>query len=597
MAESDIKKTLEYKEKSAQRLTRLYITALSLVAILTISGQFIIQKSIQDQLSDSRVVNLSGRQRYQSQEMIKLCILKRDDFPISTYKDINKSILEILKEWETRHLGLQYGNDSLQLPANTSEAISDLFTQADPYFYIVYNNARKLALLEKNDPNYHQELELAIRNILDNEKIFLELMNKIVYRFDFEAREKVAFLRKIESILFTLTLIVLLFEGFFIFKPVAKTIEKNIEELIDAEQKAISLAQKLKVSNNSLTKSLKELKDVTFALEHATLMIRTDNYGVITYVSDKLCEVMKYSSEELIGKSFEILNSHYHTQQFFDHLWKTISTGKIWNDEIRNKAKDGSYIWFDTTIIPVYNEYNAIGQYIAIYNDLTEKFKHSVNEQKIRTVSVLEGQERERRKIARELHDGLGQMLTALRFNIQAMTEPSEEDEKGLLNQIKSSIVDIIQEVRRISFDLMPNVLHDFGLAAGLHHLCERMTSNAKNVMIRYTGMESIERYEKNFEINLYRIAQEAMNNALKYAEPKEINIDMQIIGSELILIIEDDGNGFIPSDKKKIDGSGRGLTNIKERVNLLNGNIIFNSIIGEGTSVRVEVPLPNRKV
>ncbi|MFN8415983.1 MAG: histidine kinase [Cytophagaceae bacterium] len=597
MSESEVKKTLEYKEQSAQRLTRLYIIALSMVAILTISGQFIIQKSIQDQLSDSRVVNFSGRQRYQSQELTKLCLLKRDALDVNTYEDINAAILQLANEWEIRHLALQYGNDSLQLPKNTSEAVTDLFTQADPYFYIVYNNAKAIAVLEKTDPEYQIKLESCIRNILDNEKLFLELMNKIVYRFDFEAREKVAFLQKIETILFSLTLIVLLFEGFFIFRPAAKTIERNIEELIDAEQKAITLAQKLKVSNSSLTKSLKELKDVTFALEHATLMIRTDNYGVITYASEKFCDVMKYPSEELIGSSLELVNSHYHTPQFFDHLWKTVSGGEIWNDEIRNKAKDGSYVWLDTTIIPVYNEYNAIGQYIAIYTDLTEKFKHSVSEQKIRTVSVLEGQERERRKIARELHDGLGQMLTALRFNIQAMGEPSDEEEKGLLKQIKNAIVDIIQEVRRISFDLMPSVLHDFGLAAGLHHLCERMTANVKTVNISYTGIESIQRYEKNFEINLYRIAQEAMNNALKYAEPKEVIIDMQIIGNELILVIEDDGNGFIPSDKKKIDGSGRGLTNIKERVNLLNGNIIFNSIIGEGTSIRVEVPLPNKTV
>jgi hypothetical protein len=392
-----------------------------------------------------------------------------------------------------------------------------------------------------------------------------------------------------------LTLVVLLFEGFFIFRPASKTIEQNIEELIDAEQQAMTLAQKLRVSNTSLSKSLKELKDVTFALEHATVMIRTDPQGIITYTSEKFCSILKYDAEDLVGKSLEVLNSHYHSQQFFDDLWKTISRGDIWNDEIRNKAKDGSYVWLDTTIIPVYNEYNAIGQYIAIYTDLTEKFKHSISEQKIRTASVLEGQEKERRKIARELHDGLGQMLTALRFNIQAIPETIEKEENGLVKTIKQSITEIIQEVRRISFDLMPSVLHDFGLSAGLHHLCERMNANSTAVEIHYIGTDNTFRLDKNFEINLYRIAQEAMNNAIKYAEPNKIEMDLQLSSKQLVLVIQDDGNGFIPSDKKKIDGSGRGLTNIKERVNLLNGNLIFNSIIGEGTTVRVEVPLTQK--
>lgn len=595
MSTAEVRNKVVVKEKSAQRLTRLYIIALSMVAILTIAGQFIIQKSIKDQLSDSRVVNFSGRQRYQSQEITKLCLLVRDTLPISTYKDIRKSILQLTAEWELRHLALQYGNDSLKIPKNSSLPIADLFTEADPYFYVVYNNARTIALLDSKDSLYVKRLNVAIENVLSNEKLFLDIMNKIVFRFDFEAREKVAWLEKIEYILFILTLVVLLFEGFFIFRPASKTIEQNIEELIDAEQQAMTLAQKLRVSNTSLTKSLKELKDVTFALEHATVMIRTDPQGIITYTSEKFCSILKYDAEDLVGKSLEVLNSHYHSQQFFDDLWKTISRGDIWNDEIRNKAKDGSYVWLDTTIIPVYNEYNAIGQYIAIYTDLTEKFKHSISEQKIRTASVLEGQEKERRKIARELHDGLGQMLTALRFNIQAIPETIEKEENGLVKTIKQSITEIIQEVRRISFDLMPSVLHDFGLSAGLHHLCERMNANSAAVEIHYIGTDNTFRLDKNFEINLYRIAQEAMNNAIKYAEPNKIEMDLQLSSKQLVLVIQDDGNGFIPSDKKKIDGSGRGLTNIKERVNLLNGNLIFNSIIGEGTTVRVEVPLTQK--
>src|SRR5690606_212452 len=133
------------------------------------------------------------------------------------------------------------------------------------------------------------------------------------------------------------------------------------------------------------------------------------------------CEISQYSKEELVGNRFHMLSGHYHSKSFFDHLWEAISSGKIWNNEIKNRAKDGSYFWLDATIVPVLDKDQTLVQYIAIYTDITQRFKQSINEQKIKSASIIEGQEKERRKIARELHDGLGQMLTALKFNIEGL--------------------------------------------------------------------------------------------------------------------------------------------------------------------------------
>jgi PAS domain S-box-containing protein len=585
-------KDVEVQKHSSGRLTKLYITALSAVAVLTILGQLLIQRAITNQLDDSYVVNMAGRQRYSSQEICKLCLLIRDNIPHKSYLDEASTLDSLLNQWEERHIGLLKGNDKLNLPATESDTVKEMFAVLEPYFKEVFQNASVISFESRQTPRDSIKIEEALRRVIDNEKIFLEHMNKIVYQYDHEARAKVQFLKKVELVLFILTILILIAEGFFIFKPVSKKIKAVISELIDAEHKAVALTHKVKIANNSLGKTLKDIKDINYALELATIMIRTDRFGVLTYANDKFCEILKYSKEELVGQRLDILNSHYHTQQFFDLMWETISNGHVWNDEIRNKAKDGTYVWLDTTIIPVLNEDHIPSQYIAIYTDLSEKFKHSVNEHKIRTSSVLEGQERERRKIARELHDGLGQMLTALKFTIQGIKPAATVEEQEYINGIKNLLQDTILEVRRISFDLMPSVLNDFGLSAALLHLSERFSiSGSNHVLIEFVGAKDIGRFEKNIEINTYRIIQEALNNAIKYAEATNIILDLQFESGRIRFSVQDNGKGFTPQDKRKTDGSGRGMTNIRERVSLLNGNLIFNSIIEEGTTITVEIP------
>jgi len=585
-------KDVEVQKHSSGRLTKLYIVALSAVALLTILGQLLIQRAITNQLNDSYVVNMAGRQRYSSQEICKLCLLIRDDIPHNAYPNMDVKLDSLLEQWKERHLGLLYGNNKLNLPETESTIVKEMFVDLEPYFNAVYINAHKISLASKKKPRDSIQIESALRGVIDNEKIFLEYMNKIVYQYDNEARAKVLFLKKVELVLFILTILILIAEGVFIFRPVSKKIKDVISELLDAEHKAIALTHKIKISNNSLSKTLKDIKGINFALELATIMIRTDRFGVITYANDKFCEILKYNKEELIGQRLDILSSQYHSQHFFDVLWETISNGHVWNDEIRNKSKDGSYVWLDTTIIPVLNDDHVPNQYIAIYTDLSEKFKQSVSEHKIRTTSVLEGQERERRKIARELHDGLGQMLTALKFNIQGIKPATDPDEQEYIDGIKNLLQDTILEVRRISFDLMPSVLSDFGLSAALLHLSERFSINGINsVSIEFVGVKDIGRFEKNIEINTYRIIQEALNNAIKYAEATKIILDLQFEADRIQFSVQDNGKGFTPQDKRKTDGTGRGMTNIRERVSLLNGNLIFNSIIEEGTTIKVEIP------
>jgi len=123
----------------------------------------------------------------------------------------------------------------------------------------------------------------------------------------------------------------------------------------------------------SLDEILQQLQDLKFALEQSSIIAVTNREGIITFANDKFCEISKYSKDELIGTSHSILNSGYHSKDFFRKLWSDIRNGLVWKGEIRNKAKDGQYYWVDTTIVPFLDSDGKPYQYISIRNEITAR--------------------------------------------------------------------------------------------------------------------------------------------------------------------------------------------------------------------------------
>ena len=128
-----------------------------------------------------------------------------------------------------------------------------------------------------------------------------------------------------------------------------------------------------KQNQEKLDKSLRQISDYKYALDESCIVAITDRKGIIKYVNENFCKISKYKAEELIEQDHRIINSGYRPKEFIRNLWVTVANGKIWRGELRNKAKDGSIYWVDTTIVPFLNEHDKPYQYVAIRADITER--------------------------------------------------------------------------------------------------------------------------------------------------------------------------------------------------------------------------------
>ncbi|WLR51331.1 PAS domain S-box protein [Bacillus tianshenii] len=169
-----------------------------------------------------------------------------------------------------------------------------------------------------------------------------------------------------------------------------------------------------------LEKTLKELENIKYAIDESSILAITDKYGVITHVNEMFSTISQYKKEELIGQTHRIINSGHHSKEFFEEMWKTIRSGEVWRNEIKNKAKDGSFYWVHTTIVPLLNTKGEITHYISIRTDITDR-------------KVIEEELRQSEKKYRIITESSSDLITIMNTRgIVTYASPSYKESLGI---------------------------------------------------------------------------------------------------------------------------------------------------------------------
>lgn len=589
------------------RLRRLYILALLAIALSVIISLLFIGKFLEEQEGDSKLINISGRQRMLSQKLTKesllLTVTNNPNDRLSLAEDFEKS----LQNWTNAHRILQNGSDSLNITSKKSPEIQQKFSQIQPYFEAIEEASTSLLLKIKENPERPAEdFSTEIAQIKENEASFLVIMDAMVNQYDNEAHTRVERLQNLELFLTIFTLSILLLEFFFIFLPTAKGVKSNIKNLMQAESKAIKMARDADAISETREKSVKELRALGQAMDQILLFARITPNGDILHIGERFSKLFQYKKFNLETKFSEVLSPKENEQL---NIEKLISVHKRsgWQGEVKTSTKDKVDIWLELSIVPFQPEKDKT-ELIIIGVDITKNkeaqlkieeltrksYEEKMHHQGLIAKKIIENQENEQNRIAKDIHDGIGQMLTGLKYNLESIDFNYPKKAESKIESLKELSTRIIQGVRAATFNLTPPELTDHGIVPALQRLTEELSKlTGKNIILfNKTGFST--RLGNITEINLYRITQEAVNNAIKYADSTYIIVSVSHSKEILSVSIEDNGKGFDPKSilEEKNGNRGMGLTFMRERVKFIDGRLFINSSPGNGTRVTLNFPL-----
>ncbi len=234
---------------------------------------------------------------------------------------------------------------------------------------------------------------------------------------------------------------------------------------------------------------------------------------------------------------------------------------------------------------------DEIGTLSESFNDMAEKIKQKeeelIKERFQRSSYVMDAQETERERLARELHDGLGQSFIALKLKLEMLDKEEAGLNAGIIEEVKENLDDTIEEIRGISNNLMPAVLKEFGLRTALRNLCNDI-STISSLSVNFETAGEFSSLDKRTNIYIFRIVQESLNNVIKHSEANRALVILSEDENTIGLKISDNGEGFSLDNIK--NGSGNGLLNMKERAALIGGKLYIDTKINEGTNISLVI-------
>jgi PAS domain S-box-containing protein len=324
----------------------------------------------------------------------------------------------------------------------------------------------------------------------------------------------------------------------------------------------------------------------------------TDLEDNILFVNEAFLKTYGYAVDELIRKPIAIVRPQGSNPEM--ELIRSSTITGTWKGEVVNRRKDGTEFPIALSTSVVSDEKGNPVALVGVATDISERMRSETalseakNRLTILSHRLLETQENERRAIARELHDEVGQILTATKIDLQVIRRDEALGNFALRLDDDITVLDeCLHRVRDISLDLRPSVLDDLGIVAALGWQLERLQNRA-GFQGHLTTENVPEKLDPDIQTACFRIAQEALTNVAKHAKAKKVNMDLRKRNEELVLVIHDDGIGFGSAEAMSgaIHGKSFGLLGMQERASLMGGNLEVSSSSGNGTTITVHLPL-----
>ena len=368
----------------------------------------------------------------------------------------------------------------------------------------------------------------------------------------------------------------------------------------------------LNFDNSNLDIAKRELGNIWHALNESAIVAITDRAGNITHVNEKFCKISKYSREELLGQNHRIINSGHHNREFFEEMWKTISKGEAWEGEIRNRAKDGTFYWVNTSIVPFLDEKKQPYQYVAIRYEITQR-KQAEENLKI-YASRLEFSNRELQDFASVAAHDLQEPLRKIEaFGDRLKTKFSctlGDDGKDYLNRMivsASRMRRLIEDL--LTFSRVTTRARPFQ-STDLAVVMRDVLSDLEVRIEQAKGKVEVGELPKidADSMQMQQLFQNLIANALKFHKPGEapvVKVTAVVKGNECTLSFQDNGIGF---DEKYLDriftifqrlhgrqayeGTGVGLAVCRRIAERHSGSITARSATDQGACFMVKLPV-----
>ena len=332
-------------------------------------------------------------------------------------------------------------------------------------------------------------------------------------------------------------------------------------------------------------------KNLRRALDESSMVTITDKNGIITYVNKQFCETTEYSSDELIGKTHELIKSGYHSQEFYDNLWNKIDSGQVWHGEVKNKSKSGKIFCCNLIIVPFFNKHGKIDEHIAIRRNITQQKKYyeeNLKNEKMITVGRFSS------RLAHDLRNPLSIIQVSLE-NLKLLYGADKSQQHKMdkvehsINRITHQVDDVLDFVRERPITLNNHLISEI-ISESLDSIS--IPENIKLILPK----NNVEVYcdEKQFSIVFNNLI---LNGIQAISGKGLIVIDVNENNDEIIVEIEDSGNGipkkdlphiFNPRFTIKKQDTGLGLVHVKSIVQAHGGTIFVTS---RPTIFRITLP------